>query len=91
MFFQFQIKAVRLYRLQKKKIKRSLNVVYCSFRTDLWPKALLSRDCKNNLSDACDVDLSIKALDFHFLYIIVCYVCYVMYVKIVKQLHIWNM
>ena len=32
--------------------------------------------------------LSIKALDFHFLYILVCFACYFMYAKIVKQMHI---
>ena len=78
MFFQFQNKTTRLHCLEK-KIKRSLNVVYCSFCTDLWPKAFLSQGHKNNISDVCDVDSSNKALNFHFLYISVCYVCYVMY------------
>ena len=77
MFFQFQNKTTRLHCLEK-KIKRSLNVVYCSFRTGLWPKAFLSQGHKNNISDVCDVDSSNKALNFHFLYISVCYVCYVM-------------
>ena len=63
MFIQFQNKAARLYYL---KIKRSLIVVYCSFCTALWPSTFLSRGCKNNLSDASDVDLSIKAISFSF-------------------------
>ena len=48
----------------------------------------LSGGLKNNLSDDCDVDLSIKTLYFHFLYTSVCYVCYVMYAEVIKQLHI---
>ena len=54
-----------------------LNVFCCKSCTDLWSSAFLSRSCKNSLSDAFDADLSIQALDFHFLYILVCYVCYV--------------
>ena len=64
--------------LHADKARKNKSVVfYCSFPTDLWPSIFLSRGCKNNLSDTCDVDLSIQAVNFHFLYILVCYVCYV--------------
>ena len=36
---------------------------------DFWTSRFLSRGCKYKLLDTCDVDLSIKVLDFHFLFI----------------------
>ena len=90
-FFRFKIKQKDLIIEKCKKSKTS--VAYSIFFCDLWPTVsiltsdpvdFLSRGCKNNLSDACDIDWISKALEFHFLYIYVCYVCYSMCEKIVK-------
>ena len=78
MFFQFQNKAARL-RLEKQKIKRSLNVVYVvnavsAVTSDLVHSFL--EVAKIIYKTPVMLTLSIKALYFCFLYILVCYVCY---------------
>ena len=79
MFFQFQNTAARL-RLEKQKIKRSLNVVYVvnavsAVTSDLVHSFL--EVAKIIYKTPVMLTLSIKALYFYFLYILVCYVCYV--------------